>query len=351
MKLKKIQYSSPNWELENIYFNDVSLIVGRNSVGKSQTLNILNDLVAIILQTKELNEYDYFFYSVVFCDYSNDSEMIYSFACQKGQIVSESLKNNSQLLINRNEDSTIYFNDTINPPSNKLTINVRRDIKLYPYVEKIINWAENSYGILFNKIMPGQDSTPLFNIMAKCENLIFMFEKLTDETKQVLLDELNALNYSINKIEIVEFSDKFKVLHIEEKDVETFLWEGMLSQGMLRTIFTLVLTYYISFQKKETQTIVIDDFCEGLDYDRSIKLGKYLYSYCIDNKIQLITTSNDSFLMDVVDLKYWNILQRNGKKVTAINMYNSPELFDDFEFTGLSNFDLFSSDFIARHKK
>lgn len=55
--------------------------------------------------------------------------------------------------------------------------------------------------------------------------------------------------------------------------------------------------------------------------------------------------------MDVVDLKYWNILQRKGDKVTAINIYNSPELFEDFEFTGLNNFDLFSSDFIARHKK
>ena len=28
---------------------------------------------------------------------------------------------------------------------------------------------------------------------------------------------------------------------------------------------------------------------------------------------------------------------------------NHPELFEDFSFTGLNNFDLLSSDFIARH--
>ena len=53
--------------------------------------------------------------------------------------------------------------------------------------------------------------------------------------------------------------------------------------------------------------------------------------------------------MDVVDLKYWNILRRNGNIVDSINHTTHPELFDDFEFTGLSNFDLFSSDYIARH--
>ena len=96
---------------------------------------------------------------------------------------------------------------------------------------------------------------------------------------------------------------------------------------------------------------MIDDFCEGIDYDRAIKLGKYLYQYCLANGIQLVAASNDNFLMDVVDVKYWNILQRNGDAVTAINIHNNPALFEKFDFTGLSNFDLFSSDFIARYKK
>ena len=62
-----------------------------------------------------------------------------------------------------------------------------------------------------------------------------------------------------------------------------------------------------------------------------------------------MASSNDSFLMDVVDLKYWNILHRNNNKVEVINKEQHPDMFDRFEMTGLNNFDLFSSDFIARH--
>ena len=54
---------------------------------------------------------------------------------------------------------------------------------------------------------------------------------------------------------------------------------------------------------------------------------------------------------DVVDLKYWNILQREGSEVTSIDIIKNPELFNDFAFTGLSNFDFFSSDYIARKMK
>lgn len=353
MKLKSLEYITPGWSLEGINFSETSLIVGRNAVGKSKTIEALNSLVSIILQTKEITEYDNFFYKIIFSD--NNTELIYSFTCIQGNITSEELiGHDKKNLIKRDEKSTIFFNDEINPPSNKLTINVRRDTKLYPQIEKIVNWAENSYGILFNQINMYPNGINLFSTMSKGESIIPMFEKLNDDLRLKVKEELNILDYSIDEIKIVKLGDEkseVRVLQIKEKGVSIFLWEGLLSQGMQRTLYILILLFYIVSQKKETQTIVIDDFCEGLDYDRSIKLGKYLYKFCIENNIQLITTSNDSFLMDVVDLKYWNILQRKGDKVTAINIYNSPELFEDFEFTGLNNFDLFSSDFIARHKK
>ena len=91
---------------------------------------------------------------------------------------------------------------------------------------------------------------------------------------------------------------------------------------------------------------MIDDLCEGLDYERATKLGKLIFNKCKDTNIQLIATSNDSFLMDVVDIKFWNVLQREGKVVTAINIQTHEALFKKFKFTGLSNFDFFASDYI-----
>ena len=135
-------------------------------------------------------------------------------------------------------------------------------------------------------------------------------------------------------------------------------WEGFvkmaslmflqLSKGMFRALYLLIYMEYLANIKKPSM-LLVDELCEGLDYDRSTRLGRIVFDFCLQHNIQLIASSNDSFLMDVVDLKYWNILQRKGSVIEGINHINHPELFDDFEFTGLSNFDLFSSDYIARH--
>lgn len=95
--------------------------------------------------------------------------------------------------------------------------------------------------------------------------------------------------------------------------------------------------------------LVIDDMGEGLDYMRSTKLGKIMYDFCEKNHIQLIATSNDSFLMDAVDLQCWNILQREGNRVYSISALNSPALFEKFRRTGLSNFDILSSNFLVNN--
>lgn len=350
MRLKEIAYHESTWSLEGLYFNEVSLIVGKNAVGKSKTIQVLNKLASIILQQREIAKYESFGYKLIFSN--GDNELKYTFAYIEGAVKFEKLENShGHVFIDRKDNETTYYKEKINPPTNKLTLNVRRDTILYPDIEEIIEWAEHSYGLLFNKINPSDDDISSFNIMSKCNSLISMFETLDNPTIIKIQKEFNQLDYQINKLEIEEIAQKFKILHIEENNVRNYLWEASLSQGMQRTLFLIVFINYISTQKDNTKTIVIDDFCEGLDYDRAIKLGKYLYNFCLENKIQLITTSNDSFLMDIVNLKYWNILQRNGEKVTAININNTPQLFDDFEFTGLSNFDLFSSDFIARHQK
>lgn len=350
MELKSLKYREPTWFLDGLYFSEACLIVGRNAVGKSKTINTLSKLINIITQQKEIKEIDFFHYKIVFKD--NDKELTYDFIFSAGKVYKELLYNNDgNVLIERDKEKALYYGEEINPPINKLSLTTRRDTVLYPEIEKIIEWAESSYGLLFNQIDPSNDDISPFNIMSKCHNLITMFEKLDERTKQQVIKDLNYLDYKIDDLNVQEIGQKFKILHIIESGVKDYLWEASISQGMQRTLFLIIFISYLSLNKENTKIIAIDDFCEGLDYDRSIKLGKYLYKFCLENNIQLITTSNDSFLMDVVDLKYWNILQREGEKVTAINIYNSPELFEDFEFTGLSNFDLFSSDFIARHKK
>jgi len=69
-------------------------------------------------------------------------------------------------------------------------------------------------------------------------------------------------------------------------------------------------------------------------------------SKAMENNIQLIMSTNDRFVMNNVPLKYWSVIVRKGNIVRIYNYRNSREVFEDFELTGLSNFDFYSSNYL-----
>ena len=73
--------------------------------------------------------------------------------------------------------------------------------------------------------------------------------------------------------------------------------------------------------------------------DFLLKLGKY-------SNIQLIMASNERLIMNKVPLETWSIIERNGSNSKIYNYHNSKNKFENFRYTGLSNFDFFKSDFI-----
>ena len=91
---------------------------------------------------------------------------------------------------------------------------------------------------------------------------------------------------------------------------------------------------------------LIDDIGEGLDYERSCELIDLLIEKAKSHFVQLIMTTNDRFVMNRVPLEMWTVLNRTGSIVKGYNIHNSAEKFDKFRFTGMSNFDLFATDYL-----
>ena len=56
-------------------------------------------------------------------------------------------------------------------------------------------------------------------------------------------------------------------------------------------------------------------------------------------------STNDRFVMNNVPLKYWAVTKRLSNKTKIYNYENAQKKFDDFELSGLSNFDFFASEF------
>ena len=195
--------------------------------------------------------------------------------------------------------------------------------------------ATNSIGTI-------NDDTPYPN---------FIWKYLNDESKKIVVNDFNSLGYKIAEILLDKFPYRqdSDALYVVEDGLESRLSEYQLSQGMFRALALIVYIQHV-VQNNYVSIILIDDLGEGLDYERATKLGKLLVEKLENSNIQFIATSNDSFLMDVIPIKYWNILQRDGNTVRALNYHNSKERFDKFLMTGLSNFDLFSSDYLMRPK-
>ncbi len=91
--------------------------------------------------------------------------------------------------------------------------------------------------------------------------------------------------------------------------------------------------------------MLIDDIGEGLDFSRAQAFISLLIERAKGNKLQMIMTTNDRFIMNGVPLCYWGIVRRHANKVHVLNERNSREIFDDFSSLGLNNFDFFSTNF------
>lgn len=352
MKIKSFSYIDSNWELSNLELGTVNLIVGKNATGKTRTLHTIDLLVKMITQKRNLNWGGQ--WEVVF-ENDKKEEIKYQFSTsyQKQGVTFEKMCLDERLMLSRNrqyKDSVKIRNnngtfDFIYPPDGKLIIHTNRDIKKYPYLDDIANWAEQSFGFKFGNISPySLLNQQEYDLLTAVEDIPTLFKSLKKEDKEQIISDFNKIGYDILDI-TVEDRGLYTAIKVKEEGIRKLLPHFKLSQGMFRALAVIIYVQYL-INRKKPATIIIDDLCEGLDYERATKLGKLIFEKCLKNDIQLIATSNDSFLMEAVDLEYWNILTRTGKKVSGLNSKVDSEIFENFKFTGLSNFDFFSSDYI-----
>ena len=349
MRIKSFSYSDAHYELQPVDLQAINLIVGNNATGKTRLLMGLNFLTKSIITDRQKNGPFNLICSTEFITDDNQT-LEYMVMAKSGSIGRELLVLNGKRIIERNPLSCKIYSfekekyEYFNPPKDKLVIQIRRDIKEYPHIESLVEWAENSYGFRFGNVFQGWEN---FFMLDDLPNIAEMYNSIDTLNQKKIIEFLNEIGFKITQI-TAQVRNGQSLIYIHEMGLNKPITLIEISQGLLRTIYVLIFIQYL-ISKGKTTTIFIDDLGEGLDYKRAIELGKRLYSLCKENNIQLVATSNDSFLMDTIDTDYWNVLTREGKIVKALNKFNHPELFENFKFTGLSNFDFFSSDYIDSH--
>jgi len=345
MILSSFSYKTTGWELvEMNALNLTNLLVGKNASGKTRTIKALQNVTSFLyFQPANFGGYS-FKTKLSFADPNNkDWIMTYSFEIIDGKVKTENLLVCGKAILKRDSSKSVLRDVIIYPPKEKLIIQVRRDSMDYPEIEKLMNWAEgvvvvscsdiNSYTIL-NKTAGFINPLPFSELVNRLS---------AEEIKHVMSDA-KLLGYDITDMKPVEVNSELKLVAVKERYVVGRLVDFQLSSGMLRVLYLLCILEFC--KHGNISLLLIDDLGEGLDYKRAIHLGQKVFDTCDENGIQMIASSNDSCLMDVIDISKWQLLRRNYSKLSVLNQSNNPELFNQFRLTGLSNFDLFSSDFI-----
>lgn len=355
------------WLIDEVSLGEINLIVGKNSSGKTRTLNALSDLVGMLLG-RGTNAGGPVSYELKFRN--EESSLNYELACDTDTVRMERLYVREELVLERGEGGSgrIKYESTpgsifldFEIPHDQLACYAKRDRLQHPFIEIVHDWAtslrrfdfsgdlgktryalkssfdtkEMDWSITNNSLVPvltvAQDKYPLFH-------------------KQVI-EDMRKISYELEDFGVMHFTERFGssgqdryAVYTTEAGLEKQVTQRDMSQGMFRAFSVLSqLNFYI--QSGHRGMVIIDDIGEGLDFSRAKQLVQVLIIKAAEAGIQLIMSTNDSFIMNAVDIQHWAVIVREGNKISLFNYENSKEIFEEFKFTGLNNFDFYASEF------
>ncbi len=371
MKLKSIQFTEyedkpEQWRLEDCTLSDMNLIVGKNATGKTRTLNAIATLTRLL--AGELKIMDNAGNFTVIFDH-NGVDMNYRLRFADDEVIEEELWQGDKLLLQREKegngkilteqldkpDDYLAFQ----PPPNELAVVSRRDAIQHPFLEHLYQWGKSANYFQFGTPM-GQDHLAAFDLaklnLKYSNQVVAIFKKGQQNDRNYvprIIEDMRFCGYELEDISLqtlVNFAENSTIVNgiqIKEKDLETVTHHLQISSGMFRTLSLLIQLNY-AIQANLPSCILIDDIGEGLDYTRSTALIKRLMNKVEGTQMQLIISTNDQFVMDAIPLKYWSVIKRSAGFAKMYNYLNSKKLFDSFQFTGLGNFDFFSSNYYLK---
>jgi len=385
MKLQSISFKRINtndkssWKYDNLSFDNINLIVGQNSAGKSRIVRTVFALSELITYNNinTLPEVKFHWNA----KFKTDNNKIYNYEIiyQNNHVLLEKLTIDKELVIARDNNGlgkikSVKLNNYLefDVDLNVLIAFNKKDKLHHPFIMELAQWAQNisyyNFGaplgqntnavIVENKSKTNQntkkikldqiDKSFIKSDMHVVSKFHIGIEQVGKKFKDIIINDINSLGYNITDIALksapntTSVSDSSPVcLYIQENN-NTYIPQIYISQGMFRALSIIIQITFNKYLNIPT-SLIIDDIGEGLDFERSSKLILLLIDRVQENPDkQLFLTTNDKYVMNSVPLKYWNIIYSENSEIKCKNIHNSKQIFEDFSFTGLNNFDFFS---------
>lgn len=373
MRLNALKYTEfegtpQEWRIEGLSLSQANLVVGKNASGKTRTLNVIRSLarhLAGIDPPRLSGNYD--------VEFILDDEILrYQLKYEEGQVIEEQFSIGGVVKLERGSggEGKIWAEEIgkeirFQTPTTELAAVARRDSIQHKFLDPLHSWGSSLRHYFFGASL-GKDHLTILVQMEKINGVkvdelnpnavVILYRQATnefaDEFNQMLIRDMKQLDYEIEEVGIkAPVSIRVSVtpgeligLYVKEKDLPGITDQHSMSQGMFRALSLLIQVNYSQMTGKST-CILIDDIGEGLDFDRSCRLIDLLREKAKASNTQIILSTNDRFVMNRVPLEEWSVIQREGSHVRVLNYDNSKELFEEFKFTGMSNFSFLEMDF------
>ncbi len=374
MRLKSLKFSEEDgtpqeWRLETLSFGSRMLLVGKNAAGKSRALSVVSSLANYVTGAKPLSVSGN--YSATF-DWDG-REYVYALQYRDAQVQREEIVIDGKSYLSRGlggighiRAEKVGSEIDFQVPPNSLGAVARRDGIQHGFIEPLFEWGSSlryyqfggmQKGVLALFVprgMPVDDRDQNAVVAIFREGLKQFGNDFTNSIKRDLAD----VDYQVEEIVLAPpISVRFLpggpepvAINVKEMDLQGFTDQIGMSEGMFRVLAILVHVNFAQF-KGSASSVFIDDVGEGLDFDRSCRLIDLLRSKAERHSFQLVMSTNDKFVMNQVPLEEWTVLHRSRNVVHVRNYGNSRKAFDDFRFTGLSNFSFFEMNAIEMSRE
>jgi AAA15 family ATPase/GTPase len=372
MKLDMIHYcQNPGlpgeWRLEGCQLGNINLIVGQNATGKSRILSIIRIITALISGQESLKYHRSLReWELIFNADSEENKTIYNLIIDGKIIIKEDFTIGSKVFLERKlSGKGKIWAEKLNEhidfqiPNDELAVLKKKDTIQHPFFETIHDWAKSC---LYYQFGTELGKTSLFNNQFNIsdirddvdfndpDQIVPIFKLGEIEFKNNFIDTIKAdmsrIRYPLANVgtETDTFQKSVERLFVQEIDLSKKTSQLSMSQGMFRAL-SLIIHINYSLMANKPSCILIDDIGEGLDFERSSAMIKLLIDKVKNSTVQLIMTTNDRFIMNGVPLEYWSVIERKSGLAKLHNIHNSQQIFEDFKFTGLNNFNFFSTEF------
>jgi ABC-type Na+ transport system ATPase subunit NatA len=367
--------SGEEWSFDALRLDELNLIVGKNATGKSRVLRVISGIAQCI--AGRTGRFSMGEWSMEFTD-SAGQRWRYEVSMAPKGVSHEALWCDGDPLLTVGADGTgTIFNAEAHKhlktqaPTDRLLVNAKQDALQHPFIEPLIGWAVGVHLILFGSSMAKDnaflmlDSVAQNDLRPSSQNPHEVVALVRDgqarfggDFASEIVADMVDVGFPLVEVDVLptkqavvsspldaKLDAKLLQVHVIEEGVSSPLNQTELSQGMWRSLCTIILLHY-ALRAERPSILLIDDIGEGLDYERANGLIQTIMRRVKDSQTQVVFTSNDRQVMNAVPLEAWHVLMRKGGKVTIYDQHNAADRFAEFKYTGLNNFDLLSSGFL-----